>query len=101
MAQYEYECPVDGKFSKIQPSHNNHTSEWFINCPECNADSPGIISLVDHRWKHTGKDINGYKHKMDNGRDLFADGEGFKSEVFSTEEANYRIKYSVPRGVSI
>ena len=45
MPIYEYECPVHGKFEKIERTYNSHMRP----CPQCGHMAQKIISLSS--WK--------------------------------------------------
>ncbi len=65
MPLYEYECPNDGTFEKMQ----KFSDPPLTRCPKCGAPVEKLLSAPAIQFKGTGWYVTDYARKSDGGRE--------------------------------
>ncbi len=71
MPLYEYQCPNDGTFEKMQ----KFSDPPLTHCPKCGAPVEKLLSAPAIQFKGTGWYVTDYARKSDGGREKSSSSE--------------------------
>ncbi len=77
MPLYEYECPKDGTFERMQ----KFSDPPLTHCPRCGAPVEKLLSAPAIQFKGTGWYVTDYARKSDGGREKGTPSEKMASEA--------------------
>ena len=80
MPLYEYECPNDGTFEKMQ----KFSDPPLTHCPKCGAKVEKLLSAPAIQFKGTGWYVTDYARKSEGGKDK---GSSEKKESTASKES--------------